>query len=157
MKILTTLSVLLIVFIGIMAILRLRNFLRYRSKKKIIRNEYTRMIEDTSQCHWGPRPDLPYLNVRYPVYDQKLVINRQLSIKEFWRLKKERYADKDGWVLSQYAYRLNNKCPDCVQPLYAAHQSSPGETWKRLCGRAGILVYCTHCHTDLNFFLTVMN
>ena len=64
------------------------------------------MIEDTSQCYWGSRPDLPYLNVRYPVYDQKLVINRQLSIKEFWRLKKERYSDKDGWVLSRYAYLL---------------------------------------------------
>ena len=72
-------------------------------------------------------------------------------------MKKERYADKDGWVLSQYAYRLNNKCPDCVQPLYAAYQSSPGKTWKRLCGRAGILVYCTHCHADLNFFLAIMN
>lgn len=115
------------------------------------------MIEDTSQCHWGSRPDLPYLYVRYPVYDQKLVINRQLSIKEFWRLKKERYSDKDGWVLSRYAYLLKNTCPDCVQPLYAAYQSSPGETWKRHCGRAGILVYCTHCHADLNFFLTVMN
>lgn len=157
MKVLTTLSVLLIVIISIIAILRLRNFLRYRSKKKIIRNKYTRMIEDTNHCHWGSRPDLPYLNVRYPIYDQKLVINRQLSIKEFWRLKIERYSDKDGWVLSRYAYLLKNTCPDCGQPLYAAYQSSPAETWKRLCGRAGILVYCTHCHTDLNFFLTVMN
>ena len=34
MKVLTTLSVLLIVIISIIAILRLRNFLRYRSKKK---------------------------------------------------------------------------------------------------------------------------
>ena len=87
MKILTTLSVLLIVFIGIMAILRLRNYLRYRSKKKIARNKYTRMIEDTNHCHWGSRPDLPYLNVRYPIYDQSLVIDRQLTIREFYGLK----------------------------------------------------------------------
>lgn len=153
MKLLTTLSVLLIVFISIMAILRLRNFLRYRSKKKIV---YARMIEDINQCHWGSRLSLPYLNVRYPKYDQKLVIDRQLSIREFRGLKIERYADKDGWVL-HYAYKLNNKCPDCGQPLYAAYQSSPAETWKRLCGRGGILVYCTHCHADLNFFLTIMN
>ena len=157
MKVLTTLSVLLIVIISIIAIQRLRNFLRYRSKKKIVRNKYTRRIEDTSQCHWSPRPYLPYLNVRYPIYDQKLVIDRQLSFKEYWRLKKERYADKDGWRLSWYAYLLKNSCPECGQPLYAAYQSSPAETWKRLCGRAGILVYCTHCHADLNFFLTVMN
>lgn len=157
MKVLTTLSVLLIVIVSIITTLRLRNYLRYRSKKKIVRNKYTRMIEDTSQCYWWSRPDLPYLNVRYPVYDQKLVINRQLSIKEFWRLKKERNSDKDGWVLSRYAYLLKNTCPDCGKPLYAAYQSSPAKTWKMLCGRAGILVYCTHCHTDLNFFLTVMN
>ena len=92
------------------------------------------MIEDTSQCYWGSRPDLPYLNVRYPVYDQKLVINRQLSIKEFWRLKKERYSDKDGWVLSRYAYLLKNTCPDCGKPLYAAYQSSPAKNWEMLCG-----------------------
>lgn len=157
MKILTTLSVLLIVFIGIMAILRLRNFLRYRSKKKIIRNEYTRMIEDTNRCGFGPRPGEPNLKIHYPLYDQPMVIQRQLSIREFCRLKKERYADKDGWRLSWYAYLLKNSCPECGQPLYAAYQSSPAKTWKRLCGRAGILVYCTHCHTDLNFFLTVMN
>lgn len=157
MKILTTLSVLLIVFICIMAILSLRNFLRYRSKKKIVRNQYTRMIEDTGRCHWGTRPDLPYLNVRYPIYDQKLVIDRQLSILEYCRLKKERYSEKDGWVLSRYAYLLKNTCPDCGKPLYATYQSSPAETWKRLCGRAGILVYCTHCQADLNFFLAIMN
>lgn len=157
MKVLTTLSVLLIVIISIIAILRLRNYLRYRSKKKIARNKYTRMIEDTNHCHWGSRPDLPYLNVRYPIYDQSLVIDRQLTIREFYGFKKERYADKDGWRLSWYAYLLKNSCPECGQPLYAAYQSSPAETWKRLCGRAGILVYCTHCHTDLNFFLTVMN
>ena len=69
MKVLTTLSVLLIVIISIIAILRLRNFLRYRSKKKFVRNKYTRMIEDTNHCHWGSRPDLPYLNVRYPIYN----------------------------------------------------------------------------------------
>lgn len=157
MKILATISVFLIVFICIVAILRLHYFLRYRSKKKIVRNKYTRMIEDINQCHWGSRQSLPYLNVRYPKYDQKLVIDRQLSIREFRGLKIERYADKAGWVLSQYAYKLNNKCPDCGQPLYAAYQSSPAETWKRLCGRAGIMVYCTHCHADLNFFLTIMN
>ncbi len=157
MKLLTTLSVLLIVFISIMAILRLRNFLRYRSKKNLVRNKYTRMIEDTNQCHWGPRPTEPFLNVRYPIYDQKLVIDRQLSIKEFCQLNKERYANKDGWRLSRYAYLLKNTCPECGRPLYATYQSSPVVTWKRLCGRAGILVYCTHCHTDLNFFLTVMN
>ena len=157
MKILATISVFLIVFICIVAILRLHYFLRYRSKKKIVRNKYTRMIEDINQCHWGSRQSLPYLNVRYPKYDQKLVIDRQLSIKEYWRLKKERYADKDGWRLSRYAYLLKNTCPECARPLYATYQRSPAETWKRLCGRAGILVYCTHCHTDLNFFLTVMN
>lgn len=131
--------------------------LRYRGQKKIIRNEYTRMIEDTGLCSFGSRPDLPYLNVRYPIYDQKLVIERQLSIREFYSFKIERYADKDGWVLSRYAYLLTNMCPDCGQPLYASFQSSPAYTWKRLCGRAGILVYCTHCHADLNFFLTAMN
>lgn len=157
MKVLTTLSVLLIVIISIIAILRLRNFLRYRSKKKIVRSNYTRMIEDTTRCHWGPRPYLPYLNVRYPIYDQKLVLDRQLSFKEYWRLKKERYADKDGWRLSWHAYLLKNSCPECGRPLYATYQSSPAETWKRLCGRAGILVYCTHCHADLNFFLAIMN
>ena len=153
----TTLFVLFIVFICIVAVLRLCNFLRYRSKKKLVCNKYTSMIEDTSQFHWGNRLGLPYLNVRYPIYDQKLVIDRQLSIKEYWRLKKERYADKDGWRLSRYAYLLKNTCPECARPLYATYQSSPAETWKRLCGRAGILVYCTHCHADLNFFLTDMN
>lgn len=157
MKILTTLSVLLIVFIGIMAILRLRNFLRYRSKKKIIRNEYTRMIEDTSRCGFGPRPGEPYLKIHYPLYDQPMVIQRQLSIREYCRLKKERYADKRGWRLSPYAYTLNNTCPECGRPLYAIYQSSPQDTWAHLCGRAGILVYCPHCHADLNFFLTLMN
>ena len=157
MKVLTTLSVLLIVIISIIAILRLRNFLRYRSNKRIVRNEYTRMIEDTSRCGFGPRPDEPYLNIHYPLYDNQLVIQRQLSIREFYRLKKERYSDKDGWVLSWYAYLLKNSCPECGQPLYAAYQSSPAETWKRLCGRAGILVYCTHCQADLNFFLAIMN
>lgn len=157
MKILTTLSALLIAFICIMAILHLRNLLSYRSKKKIVRNQHTRMIEDISQCHWGSRPDLPYLNVRYPIYDQKLVIDRQLSIKDYWRLKKERYADKRGWRLSPYAYTLNNTCPKCGRPLYAIYQSSPPDTWAHLCGRAGILVYCPFCHADLNFFLAIMN
>ena len=157
MKILTTLSVLLIVFICIMAILRLRKFLRYRSQKKIVRNEYTRMIEDTSRCGFGPRPGEPYLKIHYPLYDQPMVIQRQLSIREFCRLKIERYSDKKGWVLSRYAYLLKNTCPDCGKPLYAAYQSSPAKTWKMLCGRAGILVYCTHCQADLNFFLAIMN
>ena len=131
--------------------------LRYRSKKKIVRNRYTRMIEDTSQCHWGPRPDEPYLNIRYPLYDQLLTIKRQLSLKEFCRLKKERYADKKGWRLSSYAYLLNNICPECGQPLYATYQSSPPDTWAKRCGRAGILVYCPHCHADWNFFLYMLN
>ena len=157
MKILTTLSVLLIVFISIVAILRLCNFLRYRSKKKIIRNEYTRMIEDTSECGFGSRPYEPFLKIQYPLYDQPLVIQRQLSIREFCRLKKERYADKRGWRLSPYAYTLNNTCPKCGRPLYAIYQSSPPDTWAHLCGRAGILVYCPFCHADLNFFLTMMN
>lgn len=117
MKILTTLSVLLIVIISIMAILRLRNFLRYRSKKNLVRNKYTRMIEDTNQCHWGPRPTEPYLNVRYPIYDQKLVIDRQLSIKEFCQLSKERYADKDGWRLSRYAYFKSARFKNCCNYL----------------------------------------
>ena len=114
MKILTTLSVLMFAFISIITTLRLRNYLRYRSKKKIARNKYTRMIEDTNHC-------------------------------------------QDGWRMSWYAYLLKNSCPECGQPLYAAYQSSPAETWKRLCGRAGILVYCTHCQADLNFFLAIMN
>ena len=117
MKILTTLSVLLIVFISIVAILRLCNFLRYRSKKNLVRNKYTRMIEDTNQCHWGPRPTEPYLNVRYPIYDQKLVIDRQLSIKEFCQLSKERYADKDGWRLSRYAYFKSARFKNCYNYL----------------------------------------
>ena len=157
MKILTTISVLMFAFISIITTLRLRNYLRYRSKKKIARNKYTRMIEDTNHCHWGSRPDLPYLNVRSPIYDQSLVIDRQLSIKEFCQLSKERYADKDGWRLSRYAYLLKNTCPECGRPLYATYQSSPLYTWANLCGRAGILVYCPHCHADLNFFLYVLN
>ena len=157
MKILTTLSVLLIVCISIMAILRLRNSLRYRSKKKVVRNKYTRMIEDTRECGFGSRPYESYLKIHYPLYDQPLVIHRQLSIQEYCGLKKERYSDKRGWRLSPYAYTLNNTCPKCGRQLYAIYQSSPPDTWAHLCGRAGILVYCPYCHADLNFFLALMN
>lgn len=152
-----TLFVLFIVFICIVAVLRLRNFLRYRSKKRMVRNKFTRMIEDTSECGFGSRPYEPFLKIQYPLYDQPLVIQRQLSIREFCRLKKERYADKRGWRLSPYAYTLNNTCSKCGRSLYAIYQSSPQDTWAHLCGRAGILVYCPHCHADLNFFLTLMN
>lgn len=140
--------------------------LRYRSQKKIIRNNITRMIEEPNQrgfdSRQGPNlyslPCVPdYLNLRYPPYDQLLVIKRQLSIREYRKLKKERYADKGGWRLSPYAYLLNNTCPKCGQSLYATYQCSPPDTWVKRCGRAGVLVYCPNCPADLNFFLTVMN
>lgn len=70
--------------------------LRYRSQKKIIRNKFTRMIEDTSECGFGSRPYEPFLKIQYPLYDQPLVIQRQLSIREFCRLKKNGMQTKEG-------------------------------------------------------------
>lgn len=52
MKKLTTLSILLIVFISIVAVLRLRNFLCYRSKKKIIRNLSKFSGKDLENAVW---------------------------------------------------------------------------------------------------------
>ena len=73
-----------------------------------------------------------------------LKVERALNLKERWALRKERYHEKDG-------------CPICGQPLYISHQTSPGFTWRELCGREGYLLYCPHCKKDINFFLTVMN
>ena len=86
-----------------------------------------------------------------------LKVERALNLKERWALKKERYQEKDGWQFCGHAYVLKNTCPICGQPLYISHQTSPGYTWRELCGREGYLLYCPHCKKDINFFLTVMN
>ena len=87
----------------------------------------------------------------------KPIIQRALTDEEFELIKKERYANKDGWQLSRYAYLLENKCPCCGNNLILVYQFSPNWTWKKLFGRAGFLVFCPKCKIDLMFILTSMN
>lgn len=86
-----------------------------------------------------------------------LQVERELSFKERWNLRKERYKEKDGWQFCGQAFLLKNKCPICGEQLYISHQTSPIWTWRHLCGREGYLVYCPHCKKDMGFYLTVMN
>lgn len=88
---------------------------------------------------------------------EPLKVERALNLKERWSLIRERYHEKDGWRFCGHAYVLKNPCPVCGQPLYVSHQTSPGYTWRKLCGREGYLLYCPNCKKDINFYLTVMN
>ena len=87
----------------------------------------------------------------------KPMIQRALTDKEYELINKKRYGKKDGWQLSRYAYLLENKCPCCGDNLFLVYHFSPSWTWKKLCGRAGFLVFCPKCKKDLMFLLTKMN
>lgn len=78
MKILATLSVLLIVFISIVAIMRLRNFLCYRSKKKIIRSLSKFSGMDLENAVW-PSGDFGLLHT-LPSRSEFLSCNNELTI-----------------------------------------------------------------------------
>jgi hypothetical protein len=51
-------------------------------------------------------------------------------------------------------------CPSCgVEPdaLTWIYFSSPGWTWRNLCGTAGWMTICENCHAQVEFFLEVMS
>lgn len=87
---------------------------------------------------------------------EPLKVVKALGFKEYRKIENEHYNKKDGWQLLD-AYLLKNTCPKCKSPLYIFKQSSPGWTWKRLCGRGGYLLYCPNCKQGIAFLLTRMN
>lgn len=87
---------------------------------------------------------------------EQLKVVKALGIKEYRKIEKELYNDKDGWQLL-HAYLLKNICPKCGCALYIFHQSSPAWTWSRLCGLEGYRLYCPNCKQEIGFILTRMN
>jgi len=60
---------------------------------------------------------------------------------------------------AQYGPRAR-PCPACHRPaseLSWFYFNSPRRTWQQLCGRAGWMVVCDHCHRQVAFFTEVMN
>jgi hypothetical protein len=52
------------------------------------------------------------------------------------------------------------ECPGCGREsgdLDWFWFSSPPETWRGLCGRAGWMTFCDGCRRRVEFFLTIMN
>ena len=88
---------------------------------------------------------------------QPLTVERSLSIREKRILNLLRYNIFRKWRFCGEAFLLNNTCTKCGRKLYVALQTTPAYTWKRKYGRKGFLVYCPHCHKDIDFFLTVLN
>lgn len=48
-------------------------------------------------------------------------------------------------------------CPNCGQPLVRLYFTSPKWTWQHLCGRAGTMLICPSCATQVDFALKIMN
>lgn len=51
-------------------------------------------------------------------------------------------------------------CPQCqttAAQLAWFYFDSPEETWEHLCGRAGWMTVCDHCHLQVDFFMDMMN
>ena len=51
---------------------------------------------------------------------------------------------------------LAGNCPDCGHQMIRFYVSSPGWTWRKLCGRAGRPTYCPYCKTQHGFWLQLM-
>ena len=50
-----------------------------------------------------------------------------------------------------------NTCPCCSRTLTWVYFSTRAWTWQKLCGRAGWLGLCDHCHMQVEFKLMLMN
>ncbi len=52
---------------------------------------------------------------------------------------------------------LKTTCPDCGKRMFRLYFSSPGWTWRHLCGRAGTMTICISCPKQESFILEIMN
>ena len=53
--------------------------------------------------------------------------------------------------------RLFETCPVCGTRLIEVLVSTPGWSWRELCGREGMLAFCPHCQKQIKFNLERMN
>lgn len=54
-------------------------------------------------------------------------------------------------------YITEDICPDCGERLVEFCFSSPGWTWREMCGRAGYMTICPACPRQIDFELTRLN
>ena len=52
---------------------------------------------------------------------------------------------------------LKTTCSDCGKRMFRLYFSSPGWTWRHLCGRAGTMTICISCPKQESFILEIMN
>jgi hypothetical protein len=88
-------------------------------------------------------------NEEYPWEDVEAArTNNRLQRKHSADEAKQRYAT---------IAKACSQCHASASELTWFYFSSPPETWESLCGCAGWMTVCDHCHQQVDFFEEVMN